>query len=70
MMCCLKFKTQGAWVAQLVEHLTLDISFSHDLAVVRSNPLSSSALSVEPAWDSLSPILSAPPPPQQINISK
>ena len=28
----------GAWVAQLVEHLTLDFSLGHDLRVVRLSP--------------------------------
>jgi len=47
-------------VAQSVEHLTLDFGSCHDLRVVRSSPASGSALSMEPAWDSLSPFPSAP----------
>lgn len=35
-----------AWVAQLVEHLTLDFSSGHDLGVVRSSPRSISELSL------------------------
>ena len=46
-------KMRGAWVAQSVEHLTLDFGSGHDLRVVRSSPLSGSMLGVESAWDSL-----------------
>ena len=45
---------RGAWVAQLFKHLTLGFSSSHDLGVVRWSLESGSALSVEPAEDSLS----------------
>ena len=45
-----KIKTRGTWVAQSVKHPTLDIGSGRDLTVV----------SVEPAWDSLSPSVSAP----------
>ena len=48
-------------VAQSVKHPTLDFSSGHDLTVVKSSPMSVSALSMEPVWDSLSPPLSAPP---------
>ena len=47
----------GARVARLVKRLTLDFGSGPDLAVVRSSPTSGSALSVKPAWDSLSPYL-------------
>ena len=50
----------GAWVAQSVKHLTLDLSSGHDLRVVRSSPGLGSVLSMEPAYDSLP--LSAPLP--------
>ena len=40
--------------AQSVERLTLDFSSGRDPRVVGSSPTSGSALSVEPAWDSLS----------------
>ena len=46
---------RGAWVAQLVKHLTLDFGSSHDLRVVRSG----SMLGVDSACDSLFP--SVPP---------
>ena len=39
----------GPWVAQLVKHLTLDFSSSHDLRVVRSRSALDSALGKEPA---------------------
>ena len=40
---------QGAWVAQLVKHPTLDFGLGHDLIVVRwSTPLGS-VLGMEPA---------------------
>ena len=45
----LKMKTQGAWVAQSVEHLTLDFSSGHDPRVVGFSPASGSVLSMEPA---------------------
>ena len=53
----------GAWVAQSVEHLTLaQVIISQ---FVSSSPVSGSGLmaqSLEPASDSVSPSLSAPPP--------
>ena len=36
-------------MAQPVKHLTLDLTSGHDLSVVRSSPVSGSALSIEPA---------------------
>ena len=54
---------RGAWVAQLVEHLTsAQVMISRS---VSSSPASGSVLparSLEPASDSVSPSLSAPPP--------
>ena len=42
----------------MVKLLTLDFGSGSDLTVVRSSPASGSTLSVESAWDSLSPSLS------------
>ena len=52
-------KKRGAWVAQQVKQLTPDSGSGHDLMILRPSPALGSALSMEPAWDSLS--LSAPP---------
>ena len=53
---------KGAWVAQLIEHLTLDFGSDHDLGVHEIKPcIRFCADSTEPAWDSLSASLSAPP---------
>ena len=41
--------TWGAWVAQLVECLTLDFGPGHDLRVVGSSPRSGSVLGMVPA---------------------
>ena len=50
----------GTWVAQLVKHLTLDFSSDHDLTVHEFEPhVGLLTDSMEPAWDSLSPALSA-----------
>ena len=55
---------QGAWVAQLVKRPTsAQVMISW---FVGSSPVSGSVLtaqSLEPAWDSVSPSFSAPPPP-------
>ena len=52
----------GAWVAQLVELLTLDFSLGHDLMAHEFEPcIGICAGRAKPAWDSLSPSLSAPP---------
>ena len=48
-------KFRGAWVARSIEHQTLDFSSGHDPRVMESSPVSGSLLSMEPAWDSLSP---------------
>ena len=45
---------QGAWVAQLVECLTLGFSSGHDLTVHEFEPrIGLHADSAEPGWDSL-----------------
>ena len=52
----------GAWVAQSVEHPTLDFGSGHDLTVLVFEPgVRLSADGMEPAWTSLTPSLSAPP---------
>ena len=54
---------QGTWVAQLVEHLTIDFGSGHDLTVHEFKPCSGlCADNVELAWDSVFPAVSAPPP--------
>ena len=52
-----KQTNSGAWVVQSVEHLTLDCSSGHDLALH----------STEPAWDSLS--LSLCPSPARSHMT-
>ena len=50
-------------MAQSVKQLTLDFGSGHDLMVREFEPhIRLSAVSTEPAWDPLSPSLSAPPP--------
>ena len=44
----------------MVKRLTLALGSGHDLMVVRSSPVLGSVLIMVPAWDSLSPSLSAP----------
>ena len=54
----------GAWVAQSVEQPTLGLGSGHALSVRDFEPHVTWGLcadSAEPAWDSLSPSLSAPP---------
>ena len=54
---------RGAWVAQLVKHPTHDFGSRRDLTVHGIQPhVGLCADGVEPAWDSVSPSLSAPPP--------
>ena len=54
---------QDTCVAQLVKYLTLDFNSGRDLMVCGIEPcIGLCADSMEPAWDSLSPPLSAPPP--------
>ena len=48
---------RGAWVAQLVKQLTLDLSSGHDLEVREFGPrIELCTHSVEAAWDPLSPL--------------
>ena len=57
------FKKEGrnAWAVQSVKHLTLDFRWGSDLAVREIEPrVGLCDDSGEPAWDSLSPSLSAP----------
>ena len=54
----------GTWGVQQVKRTTLDFSSGHDLMVMGSSPTLGSTLGVEPAWNSLSPSHSAPPPSQ------
>ena len=49
---------RGAWVAQSVEHLTLDLGSGHGPRIVESSPVSGSILGMEPAWNSFSLSLS------------
>ena len=56
-------KNRGAWAAQSVERLTLGFSSGHDCTVPGIDTrIELCAAGVEPAWDSLFPSLSAPPP--------
>ena len=58
----------GAWGAPSVKPLTPDFSSGHDLTVFEMEPcVRLCDDTVEPAWDSLSPSPSAPPP---LKISK
>ena len=52
----------GAWVAQSV-HPTPDFGSDGDLTITIQVHVGLCAVSTEPAWDSLSPALSAPPMP-------
>ena len=55
--------SRGAGVAQSAKHLTLNFGSSHDLMVHEIEPrVGFCADRAEPAWGSLSPPLSAPPP--------
>ena len=54
--------SRGAWVAQPVKHPTLAFGSGHYLMVHEFEPyMGLCADSVEPAWDSVSPSLYAPP---------
>ena len=66
----LKGHCQGAWVAQLGEHLTLDFGSGHDLMVRGIKPhIGLYADSEEPAWDSLTFPLSLPSPALSLSLS-
>ena len=45
----LKEVLRGAWVAQWLQYLTLELGSGHDPRVMRSSPVSGSTLSMEPA---------------------
>ena len=62
--CNLLFKNEheGPLIVQSVERPTLDFGSGHDLGVMRSSPVSDSAVGMKPAQDSLSPSSTAPPP--------
>lgn len=49
-------------MAQSVKHPIPDFGSGHNLRVVRSSPASGSTLSMEPAWDFLSPSLTPSSP--------
>ena len=58
-----KVNHRGAWVAQSVKHLSLDFSSGHDLTVRGIKPhVRLCTDSAEPAWNSLSLLLSLPLP--------
>ena len=60
--CILRSNFGGAWVAQLVKHLILDLSSSHDLTGLEIEPhIRLCADSSESTWNSLSPSLAVPP---------
>ena len=62
MVIFIKCLGQGAWVTQLVKHLTLGFGSGHDLTICEFESHNGlSAVSIEPASDPLSPSLSAPP---------
>ena len=55
--------TRGTWVVQSVKRPTLGFSSGHDLRVRYFEPrVGLCTDGTEPAWDSLSPSLSAPSP--------
>ena len=45
--------SRAAWVAQSVNHLTLDFGSGHDLRVMRLSPAVVFVLGMEPTWDLL-----------------
>ena len=62
---------RGAWAAQSAKRPTLGFVSGHDLTVRGFEPrVGLCADSVEPAWDSLSPSLSAPPHSHCLCISQ
>ena len=68
---CLKRHSWGTWVAQLFKCLTLDFGSGHDLTVCGIEPhIGLHADSTEPAWDFLSPSLSALPSSLSLKINK
>ena len=66
-------ETRGTRVAWLVKRTTLDFSSDHDLMVCETEPhVGLRVNGLEPAWDSLSPFLSASPllVPLPLSINK
>ena len=62
---------RGAWVAQLVEHLTLGFPSGHDLTVHEFElSVKLCADSAESAWDSVSPSLSASLHSRSLSLSQ
>lgn len=70
----------GAWVGQLVEHLTLNFGSGHGPGVLGPSPELCFMLSVEPVWDILSLFLCvslsvslflffSPPPIHSLSLS-
>ena len=66
MLGCLveeKEGTRGTWMAPSVKRLTLNFCSGHDLTVPEVKPWVRFCTDrAEPAWDSVSPSLSVPPP--------
>ena len=64
--------SRDAWVAQSVKQRTLDFGSGHDLTVSDFKPrMGLCADGAQPAWDSLSPCLSAPSLlPLSLSLSK
>ena len=63
--------SQGTQEAQSVKHPTLGFHSGHDLTVREFKPhIGPCDDSAEPAWDSLSPFLSAPPRLLSISLNK
>ena len=58
-------KKGGAWVAQLVKHLTLDFHSGHDLRVVRSSP----CWALCSVWNLLVPLSLLLPPDLTFSLS-
>ena len=62
---------KGIWVAPSVKHVTLDLGSGHDLTVGEFRPrVWLHGDSTEPAWDSLSPSVSAPPCSRKCSLSQ
>ena len=63
------FKCRGTWVVQSAKHLILNFIADHNLTVHEFEPcIGLHVGSVEPAWDSLSPLSS--PPHLSLSLSK
>ena len=61
---------RGTWVVWSVEHPNLDLGSGHDLTFCEIKPrVRVFPDSAEPAWDSLSPFLSAPTHPLSLALS-